>query len=170
MPEDTKKTPEQTDRRFVPQWVRDSWGRLLIVMIALIVILICLIRPLFYTVTHFSAIDCGSLLGTSVTDENVARQDTQCFLHAHQQCEAATLEILYQGVDSGGRVTFRTANGIGGCTLSVIGYATRCIIPFCNFTPYVDNDCSTVTQQADGLHLGNCGKWPEDFVVPTKPR
>jgi len=169
MPEKMQKAVERMKRSFIPQWIRENRRRLLISS-TIVLLLVLFSRPLFYTVTHFQAVDCGSFNGLFATNAEEAQQGTQCFLHAHQQCQAATLEVLYQGVDSGGRVTFRTANSIGNCTLSVIGYATRCIIPVCSFVPYVDNNCLTATQQEDGFHLGGCGKWPQDFIVPTKPR
>lgn len=168
MPEQPNRLSEHTPPRFVFPWIRARWGRLLLLFILLFLGLVFLIKPLSYTITHFQENDCGSLNGVSVIDEAAAKQDTQCFLRAHQSCEAATLEVLYQGVDSGGQVTFRTANRIGNCTLSVIGYPTHCIVLFCNMVPYIDNDCRAVTQQSDGLHLEHCGTWPQDFVLCCK--
>lgn len=162
-----EKAPNQTERHPIIQWIRNRWGCSLVLFFTIILLLVPLIKSLPYTITHFNAMDCGSLNGVSVTDKTEAMRDTQCFLSAHQHCEVATLAVLYQGVDSGGQVTFRTANSLGKCSLSVIGYATHCIIPFCNFVPYIDNDCSTLAQQEDGLHLAHCGTWPEDFFVPT---
>ena len=161
------KVPNLTEHYPIIQWIRNRWGCSLVLFLTIVLLLVPLIKSLSYAITHFNAMNCGSLNGVYVTDKREAMRDTQCFLSAHQQCEAATLAVLYQGVDSGGQVTFRTANSLGKCSLSVIGYATHCIIPFCNFVPYIDNDCSTLAQQEDGLHLAHCGTWPEDFFVPT---
>lgn len=165
------KAPGLAERYPMIQWIRNRWGCSLVLFVAIVLLLVPLIKSLPYTITHFNAMDCGSLSGGSLNGVVPAKQeamrDTQCFLSAHQHCEAATLAVLYQGVDSGGQVTFRSANNLGQCSLSVIGYATHCIIPACNFVPYIDNDCSALTQQEDGLHLAHCGSWPKDFLVPT---
>lgn len=171
MSREKSKAPNRTERSPLIQERRNRRGCSVVLFVTIALLLVPVIKSLPYTITHFNAVSCGSLSGYSptgvVADKKEALQDTQCFFSAHQHCEAATLTVLYQGVDSGGQVTFRTANSLGQCSLSVIGYPTHCIILFCHFVPYIDNDCSTLIQQEDGLHLTHCGSSPQDFPVPT---
>src|SRR5690348_16936441 len=113
------KVPGRTERYLILQWIRNRWGCSLVLFLPIVLLFVPLIKSLPYTITHFNALNCGSLNGLFVADKREAMRDTQCFLSAHQHCEAATLAVLDQGVDSGGQVTFRTANRLGQCSLSV---------------------------------------------------
>lgn len=161
-----RKAPDVTERSSLMQWMRNRWGCSLVLFCALVLLTVVLITSLPYAITHVNATDCVSLNGIFVADTSEAWQETQYFLSAHQHCEEATLAVLSQGIDSGGRVTIRTANSLGQCSLSVLGYAI-CMISLCNVAPFIDSDCSTLTQQEDGFHLAHCGTWPGDFPVPT---
>jgi hypothetical protein len=165
------KAPNRTEHSPLIQERRNRRGCSFVLFVTIALLLVPVIKSLPYTIAHFNATNCGSLSGFSptgvVADKKEALQDTQCFFSAHQHCEAATLTVNYQYVDSGARVTFRTANSLGQCSLSIIGYSTACRVLFCNFVPYIDDDCITLIQQEDGLHLTHCGSSPQDFPVPT---
>jgi hypothetical protein len=144
--------------RSVGRWLLRHW----IVTLLVVLVLIPMLRPAIYEVTHFNALDCGSLLpygSYNLANETVGRQEITCFVQAHQQCKAATLFEISQGVEGAGELTFRTANGLAGCTLSVIGYEKGfCTIPlYCTLVPYIDSGCRTMQQDQDGLHFLNCG-------------
>ena len=153
--------PEPSSRHPFLHWIRRRWGRCLLALL-----LLGFSIPFFWdTLTHFNAIDCGSLTVSTQQppshvvspDKNTTIQAMQCFLHAHQRCEAATLEILYENVENSDNVTWRTANGFKNCTLSVKGFIDHCPVLFCNAFPFVDTDCGTLILQEDRLHLGRCG-------------
>lgn len=96
--------------------IQKRWKRLMVLFLAL-VLLFLLVKPASYTITHFDALNCGSLtlVGNNTFREGrtTFAQDTQCFLRAHQQCVAASLEMLDQGVDTATQTIFRTANSLG---------------------------------------------------------
>ena len=168
-----EKASEQRKCHPILQWMRNRWGCSLVRFFTLILLLVFSIQPFLYTLTHFNAIDCGSLTVSEqqppsqvvFPDKRTAIQAMQCFLHAHQRCEAATLAILYEELENSDQVTWSTANGLKNCTLSVRGFMGWCPVLFCNAFPYVDTDCGALRQQEDGLHLARCGTWP-DFLVP----
>ena len=147
--------------RVVEKWI---WHHRVLSILMLVGMLL-LIKPVSFEVTHFNALDCGALITTGgpsaydQSNETVGKQEIRCFVHAHQQCAAATLSITYQNVEGAGDVTFRTANNIGRCILSEIAYERGfCTIPpVCALVPYIDADCTAMLQQQDGLHFLDCG-------------
>lgn len=153
-------------------WVWHHRGRAVFLVVMIILVELIIGRPMWYQATHFLAKDCGSLstIGAYDTYHNqqnaaAATQDIACFVQAHQQCRAATLNMYFQGVESAGNVTFRTANSLGQCKLSQIAYEEGfCTLgPVCRLAPYIDNDCQAIQQEADGLHFLNCGNTPDSI-------
>lgn len=112
-----------------------------------------------------NALNCGSLLTHGDywdADKTVGQQEIRCFVQAHQQCKAATLFETSQGTDISEEYTFRTANGLAGCAISVIGYEKGMCInrfgPFyCLLAPSIDSACTTMQQEHDGLRFLHCG-------------
>jgi hypothetical protein len=172
IPENTRVYEEQvmSALRSIGPWVWHHRGRAVFLVVVIILVELIIGRPMWYQTTHFLAKDCGSLstIGAYDTFRNqqnaaAAQQDIACFVQAHRQCSAATLNMVYQGVEGAGNVTFRAANGLGGCTISQIGYEEGfCTLPpVCKLAPYIDNDCRAIQQEADGLHFLDCGNLPD---------
>ena len=122
------------------------------------------IKPVEYQMSHFMAENCGALVSQETSDyidtqnEDVGKQDVHCFVQAHQQCTAATLSITYVATMSSSDWSFRTANSVGDCKLSVMAYEKECGLSFvCALTPFLDADCQAMEEWGDGLHFLDCG-------------
>ncbi len=99
-----------------------------------------------------------------VTNDDLAKQATDCFWKAFQQCHPANLIYRAGGVDTILVRTFTIQNNNGQC--SITDAAQHFIVP--HPTPVVSKafTCAGVTQQADGLHFSACGD-DGDVVVPS---
>jgi hypothetical protein len=98
------------------------------------------------------------------TNDDLAKQATDCFWKAFQQCRPANLIYRAGGVDTIVVRTFTIQNNNGKC--SITDAAEHFIVP--HPTPVVSKafTCAGVTQQADGLHFSACGE-DGDVVVPS---
>ena len=91
-----------------------------------------------------------------------AKQAEDCFWQAEQKCQPATLTYIAGGVDTITTHIFTIQSNGGQCSVS--DAMTHAIVPS---KPSVTKTytCSSVNQQADGLHFSTCGS-EGDIVVP----
>jgi hypothetical protein len=152
-------------------WIQEHRIASIIILNVLLIVLsgIWWVRPAYFAVTHTNMQDCGYIsrpFGGPVVPQSGssggAKQAIQCFVQAHQQCQAASLASTSHGVDTGTTETFYTANGLGQCGLSLetTNYGIVRTIT-------TDDNCSSMVQKPDGLHFLSCGDSP-DLLVPLK--
>ena len=109
---------------------------------------------------------CGSVQSNPVghpINGATAKQAADCFWQAEQKCQPATLTYIAGGVDTITSHIFTIQSNGGKCSVS--DAMTHAIVPS---KPSVAKTytCSSVNQQADGLHFTACGE-EGDIVVPT---
>jgi hypothetical protein len=88
-----------------------------------------------------------------------------CFAHAYASCQPAELTYTSMGVDTGTTQHFieHLSNGTCAVTDSVQGYTAN----FGGKTfPTQTYTCSSMQQEADGLHFTGCGQ-AGDVLVPA---
>lgn len=152
-------------------WIREHRIASMIMIAVLLVLVsgIWWVRPAVFAATHTNIQDCGDVFGAfngpvspAPGTSGSAKQFVQCFVLAHQQCQAASLEYTAHGVDTGTTETFYTANGLGQCGLSLetTGYGLV-------RTTTTSDTCASMVQKPDGLHFLSCGD-SADAVFPTK--
>ena len=101
--------------------------------------------------------NCGKI-DTNLTgkplDAAQAKQAGNCFWHAYQHCQAASLLLKVHSLDTGADHTFTTKETNGKC--SIIDTMTHYIVPNSLRTTRTYT-CSGLVMQTDGLHFTACG-------------
>jgi len=92
-----------------------------------------------------------------------SKQAENCFWQAEQKCQPATLVYTAGGVDTIATHTFTVKNNGGQCAIT--DTMTHQVIPM-KPSAAKTYTCSSVKEQADGLHFSSCGN-AGDIVVPT---
>jgi hypothetical protein len=109
---------------------------------------------------------CGqlhTLNGHFSESADSVKQAENCFWHAFQQCNAATLTFEASGIDTGIIHTFTVMNNNGTCSISDATQHYIAPRPPQSGNTYM---CAGLVQQADGLHFSGCGD-EGTVVVPT---
>lgn len=109
--------------------------------------------------------NCGEVDTTvngKALDTNKARQATNCFWQAFQNCQAASLLLKVHSLDTGANHVFTTKSINGKC--STMDTVTHYIVPN-NLNTTRSYTCSGLAMKADGLHFIACGSLG-NIVVP----
>lgn len=166
-------TPPRT--RPLARWVRRNPGCSFFLFFVLLLLLIFSGPHIVFSVTHFPSVHCGSVsdvMGRETSDPHT-RQIATCFLQAHQQCHAADISLHYQGVDTSEDGSLSTANGIGGCTLTLATYSSgRCIqLLVCPLGLILNHlfpprqNCRDAVVERDAFHILGCGSSPSNDIA-----
>lgn len=145
-------------------WIRHH----LLISLGIVLLLALIIwgtKPAVFAATHTNLQNCGTLYShfgphpEPGSHTISTAQAIQCFVQAHQQCQAASLSYSSNGTDTGSTDTYYTANSLGGCALSGTN----------NFYGMVrsgttDFTCSSLQQKPDGLHLLSCGQFGDQLI------
>jgi hypothetical protein len=112
--------------------------------------------------------NCGTLheshAGLDEKDKPIAAQAENCFYQAYQQCRNATLTFMVSSIDTGTIHKFAVSNNGGKCTITD---GTQHYVAPNPPGATIEYTCSTMTQEADGLHIQSCGA-ANTVVVPAK--
>src|SRR2546421_9614319 len=109
--------------------------------------------------------NCGMVQASAngLINSAAARQAEDCFWRAFQTCSPATLSFSKMGVDTVLTHTFTITQNNGKCSISdTVQNGGPDAIP----TSPRTYTCSSLTQQADGLHFSSCGE-DGDILVPA---
>ena len=102
-------------------------------LLLLVYLGLCFIRPVTFSLTHLSARTCGTLdTGDFESPIAVQQQAARCIVQAHQQCQPATLQVTIHAVDRFAQTTLATANAFGGYQLSIDGPSRFLILDIVN--------------------------------------
>jgi hypothetical protein len=119
------------------------------------------------TATQPALQKCGTIhtLGRLVapTDQKSAQSVEDCFWHAYQQCQPATLIYAQGSIDTATLHTFSLKSQNGKC---VITDALQHVVYPRTPTTAVNDACTGLTQQSDGLHFLACTN-EGDILVPA---
>ena len=102
--------------------------------------------------------NCGTIETTPrgmPMNQTTAQQSENCFFQTYQHCQNATLVYGLHGVDTSVVRTFTIENHNGRCT--ILDAMQHSIAP-APLSPAKTFQCSTVSMQADGLHITGCGQ------------
>lgn len=132
-------------------------------LLLLVYVALCLMKPVAFSLTHLSARACGNLdTGEVESPVSVQQQAARCLIQAHQQCQSATLQVKWQGIDTSARPTLATANSFGGCQLTVDGPSRFIIVDVLyslfplNVLAPQETTCQSLSLQPTGLFLQGC--------------
>lgn len=107
---------------------------------------------------------CGKIqAGPSgkVVNTDAAKQATNCFWQAFQQCHPASLVFIAGGVDTVTTQTFTIKNNSNPCTISETVQSVMGPNPPSVARTYT---CAGLAQKPDGLHFASCGEDGNVFV------
>lgn len=148
-------------------WIRQH----LLISLGIVVLLALAIwgtRPAIFAATHTDLVNCGTLYShfgphpTPSGPTSSTAQAIQCFVQAHQRCQAASLSYSSNGVDTGSTDTYYTANTLGRCALSGTSQFYGMLR-----SGTTDFTCSSLQQQSDGLHLLSCDQFGDQLIPLT---
>jgi hypothetical protein len=106
--------------------------------------------------------DCGAIHQGAGGVRGEAATVT-CFWRAYSQCQPATLQYTFMGVDAGVTHTFTTQpEAFGGCALTDV--AQSYVVP--NHQVTHTYTCASLKQQQGGLLFVGCGAEGDVFVPP----
>jgi hypothetical protein len=132
-------------------------------LLLLVYLALCFIRPVTFSLTHLSARTCGILdTGDFESPISVQQQAARCLVQAHQQCQPATLQVNIHGVDRFAQSTLATANAFGGCQLTADGPSRFVILDVLNSLFPLNvlfptgTTCHSLSLQPTGLVLQSC--------------
>lgn len=111
---------------------------------------------------------CGSVQGNprNLTGSGPdAKQAENCFWQAYQKCQAASLSYTLTGVDTIIKHTFTINKNGQQCSVSDMVQHAVVPAPLSAAKTYT---CTGVVQQADGLHISNCGI-DGTILIPAQP-
>ena len=155
------------------RWVRRYPGRSFLLACVLVLLLVFSGPHLAFSVTHFPPLHCGAVsevMGRETSDPK-AGQIAACFLQVHQQCHAADISLHTQWVDTSEDASLSTANGIGGCVLTLTTFQSgRCVLSLgCalglgSLFPE-RKQCRDAVVEQDALHLLGCGSPSDNDTV-----
>ncbi|MBA2287752.1 MAG: hypothetical protein H0W02_19945 [Ktedonobacteraceae bacterium] len=166
-PQNEPARPEKTLSR---SWWR-RYRRLLIIVG--VTLLLTVGGNALWIVTHLppptppQGKQCGSIAHTEypppkVSDEPASVQVIQCFWNAYQHCQAATIDLSYTEIDSGSDHTITIEKSGQQCLLFNAGVSGN------NEDVYhAIFLCSTMTRQADGLHVSGCSGQDPYVISPV---
>ncbi len=149
-------------------WVRQH----LLISLGIILLLALVIwgtKPAIFATTHTNLENCGSLFShfgppSEPGGSTTTAQAIQCFVQAHQKCQAASLSYGTIGVDTGSTTTYYTANNLGRCALSGTSSFSGMVR-----SGTTDFTCRTLQQQTNGLHLLSCSDFGDQLIPLTAP-
>jgi hypothetical protein len=91
-------------------------------------------------------------------------QVANCFWQAYQQCQPATMQLTFMGVDAGVRHTFTIQKK--GSVCAITDSAQNYNVSVKLTSKPVISTCTGMAMQADGLHITGCGNG-NTFIIPT---